>query len=84
MRYHRVDVSCGNEESKARFSELHKIIVVLPIRLCKNRNTIAAAFKKSCKYCRTKRRMVHISVAGYKDEVNFVPAAFFHIFFVNR
>ena len=82
VRDHRIKIACVYKKAEARLSEFGKVKIVLPVWLRKYGNAVPAAFKKALENRGAKRRVINIGIARNKDKIDFVPAAFFHIFTV--
>ena len=80
MVEHRVHIPGANAERDARAAETAEIDDVVPVRLTQNGDAEPVRFKNAPKKTGGETRVVDVSVAGDKDDVDFVPTAFFHFF----
>ncbi len=84
MIYHRIHISAADEKCQPRLSEHGNAVLILPVRLGNNSNTVACALQKPADNGGTERRMIYIGVPDYIDEVALLPSPPFHILPADR
>ena len=77
---HRVHVPGANAESDARTAEAAEVDDVVPVRLTQNGDAEPVRLDNASEKPGGETRVVDVSVAGNKDDVDFVPTAFLHFF----
>ena len=80
MSDHGVNIARRNHKAELRSAETEKIVILSPIRLGKDCNTVALSLHHPCYYSRTEARMIDISVARNIDEIDLVPSSLFNFF----
>ena len=80
MVQHRVHIPGANAERDARTSEAAEIDDVVPVRLAQNGDAEPVRFDNASEKTGGETRVVDVSVAGNKDDVDFVPTAFADFF----
>ena len=80
MVQHRVHIPGANAKRDARTPETAEVDDVVPVRLAQNGDAEPVRFDNASEKTGGEARVVDVSVAGNKDDVDFVPTAFLHFF----
>lgn len=75
---HRVHIACGYTKEQVRFTQTHKIVFVVPLRLGDNPNTKALSFQHTAANCHAKAGVIDVGIAGNQNDVAAIPAKLVH------
>ena len=75
---HRVHVACGHTKEQVRFTQTHKIVFVVPLRLGDNPYAKALCFQHTSANCHAKAGMIDVCIAGNQNDVAAIPAKLVH------
>ena len=77
---HRVHIAGGHAEEQVRFTQTHKVVFAVPVRLGDDPHAEALRFQHTATDRHAEARMVDIGVAGYQNDVAAIPAKLIHLF----
>ena len=75
---HRVHVASGHTKEQVRFTQTHKIVFVVPLRLGDNSDAKALSFQHTATNRHTKAWVVDVGIAGHQNDVAAIPAKLVH------
>ena len=77
---HRVHVACGDAEEQVGFTQTHKVVFAVPVRLRDDPHAEALRFKHTATNGHAEARMVNVGIARDQNDVAAVPAQLVHLF----
>ncbi|CCY33792.1 uncharacterized protein BN729_02692 [Ruminococcus sp. CAG:60] len=81
--HHGIHVACADQKAKTGLPKHGDAFFFAPVRLRNDAHLVPPALQKTADNGASKGRMVHICISCHVDKIKLVPAALFHIFFVN-
>ena len=80
MINHGIHVSGGNQESQPGAPENADALLILPVRLGNDTDTVAVRLQNAGDYGMSKGRVIHIGVAGHIHKIRLRDPPVFHLF----
>ncbi|CGA04363.1 Uncharacterised protein [Salmonella enterica subsp. enterica serovar Typhi] len=77
---HRVHVASGDAEEQVRFTQTHKVVFAVPVRLGDDPHAEALRFQHTAANRHAEARMIDIRVARHQNDVAAIPAKLIHLF----
>ncbi|CAM7043771.1 hypothetical protein ENKOMM052M1_18295 [Enterobacter kobei] len=77
---HRIHVARGHAEEQVRFTQTHKVVFAVPVRLGDDPHTEALRFEHTAADGHAETRMVNIGIACDQNDIAAVPAKLVHLF----
>ena len=77
---HRVHVTGGDAEEQVRFTQAHKVVFIIPVRLGNNPHAEPLRFQHASADRHAEARVIDIGIAGNQNNVAAIPAKLIHLF----
>ena len=81
---HRIHVAGGDAEEQIRFTQAHKIVFIIPVRLGNNPHAKPLRFQHASANRHAEARVIDIGIAGNQNDVAAIPAKLIHLFSRHR
>ena len=81
---HRIHIPGGDAEEQIRFTQAHKVVFIIPVRLGNNPHAEPLRFQHASADRHAKARVIDIGIAGNQNNVAAIPAKLIHLFTRHR
>ena len=77
---HRVHVARGHAKEQVRFTQTHKVVFAVPVRLRNNPHAETLSFQHTAADRHAKARVIDIRITRHQNDIAAVPAQLVHLF----